>query len=410
MRAIDKNTLNALYGSRSGDKVVVYAWYNGELAWPDPLPISAWSFNWDITRQVQKFSCTVADEGGSLAPWLLEDPLGVGGARLEVRYDVGNAGTINMGWYRISASTPSERWHSYVIDNLGQINEDMPLPSGKQLKMVSGGSTIAVDSYDLALVAKKDRLLAPESPEAGSMTIVSEVTRLMRYIAPVNVAAGVVDRNVARNIVYERDRLDAIQDLCKRIFCDFRMNGDGHLEIYPVNLQSSVVVLQGGPGGLLVSVDRAQDLEGLYNRFVVDGTQTNADGSSAPIRSVAQIEDGPLSILGPHGRIPEFYSSTMIATQADADAYAQEMALTQLTGLTTDLQVVCLPLPHLQQGDWVQVANPMVDGEPVPLVGKVKTMSLKSGTGTAPAPMELTVQCSYWTVQSAIGSVKRRGY
>lgn len=410
MRAIDKNTLNALYGSRSGDKVVVYAWYGGELAWPDPLPISAWAFNWDITRQVQKFSCAVTDESGSLAPWLLEDPLGVGGARLEVRYDVGGAGTINMGWYRISASTPSERWHSYVIDNLGQINEDIPLPSGKQLKMVPGGATIAVDAYDLALVAKKDRLLAPESPEAGSMTIVSEVTRLMKYIAPVNVAAGVADRNVARNIVYERDRLDAIQDLCKRIFCDFRMNGDGHLEIYPVNLQSAPVVLQGGPGGLLVSVDRAQDMEGLYNRFVVDGTKTNEDGSSLPIRSVAQIEDGPLSILGPHGRIPEFYSSTMIATQADADAYAQEMALTQLTGLTTDLQVVCLPLPHLQQGDWVQVANPMVDGEPVPLVGKVKTMTLKSGTGTAPAAMELTVQCSYWTVQSAIGSVKRRAY
>jgi hypothetical protein len=410
MRAIDKNTLNALYGSRSGDKVVVYAWYGGALAWPDPLPISAWAFNWDITRQVQKFSCAVTDESGSLAPWLLEDPLGVGGARLEVRYDVGGAGTINMGWYRISASTPSERWHSYVIDNLGQINEDIPLPSGKQLKMVPGGATIAVDAYDLALVAKKDRLLAPESPEAGSMTIVSEVTRLMKYIAPVNVAAGVADRNVARNIVYERDRLDAIQDLCKRIFCDFRMNGDGHLEIYPVNLQSAPVVLQGGPGGLLVSVDRAQDMEGLYNRFVVDGTKTNEDGSSLPIRSVAQIEDGPLSILGPHGRIPEFYSSTMIATQADADAYAQEMALTQLTGLTTDLQVVCLPLPHLQQGDWVQVANPMVDGEPVPLVGKVKTMTLKSGTGTAPAAMELTVQCSYWTVQSAIGSVKRRAY
>jgi hypothetical protein len=410
MRPIDKNTLNALYGSRAGDKVVAYAWYGGELAWPEPLPISQFAFNWDITRQVQKFSCTVTDESGSLAPWLLEDPLGVGGARLEVRYDVGGAGSINMGWYRISTSTPSERWHSYVIDNLGQINEDMPLPSGKQLKMVPGGATIAVDSYDLALVAKKDRLLAPESPEAGSLTIVSEITRLMKYIAPVTVAAGVVDRNVARNIVYERDRLDAIQDLCKRIFCDFRMNGDGHLEIYPVNLQSTPVVLQGGPGGLLVSVDRAQDMEGLYNRFVVDGTKTNADGSSLPIRSVAQIEDGPLSILGPHGRIPEFYSSTMIATQDDADAYAQEMALTQLTGLTVDLQVVCLPLPHLQQGDWVQVANPIVDGEPVPLVGKVKAMTLKSGTGTAPAPMELTVQCSYWTVQSAIGSVKRRAY
>lgn len=411
MRVIDDNTLNALKGSRAGDKLTVYAWYNGRLSYPDPLPIAKWDMDWDIGRQLQKFSCTVADKEGELAPWLLEDPLGVGGGLLQVRYDVGGAGTINMGWYRIAGSAPSERWHSYLIDSKGYVNADSPIPTGKELVYVSGGATIAVTAYDLALNAKNDRLLAPESPPAGGAapTVVSEIQRLMRDTAPVVTVTGVSDRTVSRNIVYERERLDAVQDLAKRIFCDYRMNGDGQMEIYPVTQQAPVAVLQGGPEGLLVKVDRSQSIDGLYNRAVVDGLDDSDPAHSIPIRSVAQIDSGPLSVYGPHGRIPEFYSSNMISSQTDADNYAETMIATQLSGLTVDLRVTALPLPYLQQGDWVRVGNPVVNGKPVDLVGKVKTMNLQQGDGLAAGPMELTVQCSYWQVQSAIGGARQRG-
>lgn len=411
MRAIDANTLNALKGSRAGDKLTVYAWYNGSLSYPEPLPIAKYDMDWDIGRQVQKFSCTVADKEGELAPWLLEDPLGVGGGLLQVRYDVGGAGSVNMGWYRITASAPAERWHSYLIDSRGYVNADSSIPTGKELVYVTGGATIAVTAYDLAINAKNDRLLAPESPPAGgaSPTVVSEIQRLMRDTAPVVTVTGVSDRTVSRNVVYERERLDAVQDLAKRIFCDYRMNGDGQMEIYPITPQDPVAVLQGGPEGLLVQVDRSQSIEGLYNRAVVDGLDDSDPAHSIPIRAVAQIDSGPLSVYGPHGRIPEFYSSNMIATQTDADNYAETMIATQLSGLTVDLRVTALPLPHLQQGDWVQVGNPVVNGRPVDLVGRVKSMSLKQGEGLAAGPMELTVQCSYWQVQSAIGGARQRG-
>lgn len=408
MRNVDQATLDALRGSRAGDKVTVFVWYNGNLAYPEPLPISSYSFDWDITRQIQTFSCQVTDKDGVLAPWLLEDPLGVGGSLLQVRYQVGSAGIINMGWYRVARNTPDERWRSYLINNLGAVHTDSEIPPGKDLVYVSGGAGIAVTAYDLASVAKRARLLAPESPPSTSLTIVSEVTRLMRDIAPVVTTAGVTDRNVSRNIIYDRERLDAVQDLCKRIFCDYRMNGDGQLEIYPVARQAPVATLEGGPGGLLVKVDRAQDWEGLYNQFVVDGTKTGTDGSTTPIRAVRQIETGALSVFGPHGRVPEFYSSTMIQTQEDADAYAYQMMVTQLSGLTVDLLVTALPQPYLQQGDWVTVANPVIGGAPVPLVGKIKAMRL-SGAG-APKTMDLTVQCSYWDVAAAISGVQRERF
>jgi hypothetical protein len=409
MRQIDSNTLNALAGSRAGDQVVAYVWYAGSLAYPDPLPVTSWGFSWDITRQVQRFDCVVADPDGKLTPWLLEDPLGVGGSRLQVRWDVGAAGSVNMGWYRIAGSVPEERWHSYIITESGRVNPDSPIPPDKKLVMVTGGATISLSAYDFALIAKKDELLAPESPPAGA-TIVSEIKRLMRDIAPVSTAAGVVDRAVSPSLVYEKDRLDAVQDLCNRISCDYRMNGDGQMEVYPLAQQAPVAVLRGGPEGMLVKVDRAQDMEGLYNRFVVDGTRkvTGPDGSTLdiPVRGLAEITAGPLSVNGPHGRVPKAYSSRMITSQQDADDYALEMMQTQIAGLTVDLKVIALPLPHLQQGDWVQVGNPVVNGQEATLTGRVKAMDLRSN-GTAPDRMTLTVQCSYADVQAVIGGIDR---
>lgn len=412
MRQIDAQSLQALRGSRGGDKIVAFARYGSAVVYQDPLPIASYSFSWDADRQIQSMNCRVADPSGVLAPWLLEDPLGVGGSVLDVRYEVGGTGgQINFGPYRVAQSKPLERWRTYVIDSLGKVHADTALPQGKDIKYVPGGAYIDITAYDLGRAAKLDRLVAPESPPTGgTATVVSEVTRLMRDICGVVVAAGVTDEKVSANTIYERDRLDAVQDLCKRIFCDYRFTGEGLLEIYPILEQAPVATLEGGPEGLLVHVDRSQNGEGLYNRFVVDGTR-DVGGKSIPVRAIADITSGVLAVDGPHGRVPEFYSSPMITTQAQADAYATQMLQSQLSGLTVDLVVTAMPMPHLQQGDWVTVANPIVESEPVPLVGRIRSMTLKSGTGQAPGPMELVVECSYWAVEAAIGSGRRRyGY
>lgn len=405
MRPVDDETLRALKGSRSGDKVVAYCWYNGSLAYPRALPLTGWSFDWDITRQIQRFSCDIRDEDGQLAPWLLEDPLGVGGSELQVEYHVGDAGIIPMGWYRIDASDPDERWRTYIIDNRGAVHPDSEIGNDKDLIWVSGGASISITAYDRGYSAKKARLIAPESPPDSVTTVVDEIKRLMQNICPVVTAAGIVDIPVSKNIVHDRERLDAVQDLAKRLFGDFRMNGEGQMEIYPVHEQEPVATLEPGPGGLIIKVDRSQSAEGLANVFVVDGQQDNGDGTVTPIRAVQVIEDGPLSIYGPFGMVPEFYSSNLIASEAQAEAYALEMKLTQLAGLTTDLRVTCLPQPYLQQGDWVIVANPIVNRVSIPLLGKIKAMTMAGRN--APEPMTLTVQCSYWDVQTAISGVSR---
>src|SRR5450830_132761 len=407
MRQIDANTLAALYGSRAGDSLTVWAWYGGRLAWDVQLPVSAAKFSWDTTRQIQTVSLSLTDKDGTLAPWLLEDPLGVGGSRLQVTYNVGGAGSVPLGWYRITHSTPAESWVSYTITEAGTVTPDSPVAPGKRLAHVSGGATISVEGDDLGTLIGKARFPAPESPQGTSPTIGGEIKRLLGDIAPVVTTAGVTDRAVNKTLVYQDDRLNAVEDLCKRINCDYRFNGAGQFEIYPLTPQTPVATLKGGPEGLLVRVDRKQEYEGLYNEFYADGQYqtTAADGTQTqiPIRGYAAITAGPLRVSGPHGRYPKFYSSTMLTTQAECDAYALTMRDTQLAGLTTDLVVTCLPLPHVQQGDWVTVYNPVVNGRVISLTGRVKTMDL-GFTNTAPDRMTVTVECTYTDVQAAFSS------
>lgn len=404
MRTIDPNTLAALHGSRTGDTITVWSWYNGQLAWPEPLPVSAWSMDWDASREAQALNLTVADPTGRLAPWLLDDPLGAGGARLQVIYKVGGAGTVNMGWYRVTSPQPAETWAAYTISETGAVTPGTAVLPGARLVAAPMGATVAVQAYDLAAVVAADRFVAPESPQGASPTVIGEIKRLLQDRVPVTILAGVTDTAVNKTLIYQQqaDRWAAVEDLAQRLGAAVRMNGDGQCEVYPIAASTPVAVLQGGPDGLLVRVNRSQSYDGLYNFFVADGTAT-VNGQSIPVRGTAQISAGPLRYGGPHGRVPKFYSSTMLTTQAQCDAYAAQMRDTQIAGLTTDLKVEALPQPHLQIGDWVTVANPVINGTALPLNGRVVQMGLRSA-GTTVDRMTLTVRCTYADVQAAFTS------
>lgn len=402
MRDIDANTRQALNGSRVGDTITVWAWYDGSLAYPAPLDVSSWSMGWDATRQIQSMNIEIDDSSGELAPWLLEDVLGVAGTQLQVVYNVGGAGSVNMGWWRVAESDPDENWLPYLIPARGRTNPGSAIPDGVALVLISGGVRIPLVCDDLAVDISHNQFLAPDSPQGTSPTILSEIGRLLDGIVPVVTTAGVVDRSVNKTLIYQQDRLAAVQDLCHRISCDYRMNGDGQFEVYPITPQTPVWLIRGGPEGVQVKVNRSMKLDGLYNVFVADGTAT-VNGQQTPIRGIARIDAGPLRAGGPHGTYPMFYQSTMLTTQAQCDAYAVTMRDTQLRGLTIDLLVECAPHPALQQGDWVTVYNALVGGRVMPLNGKVKTMTLKSNGNTVDR-MTLTVECSYTDVQAALAA------
>ncbi|QGH74505.1 minor tail protein [Arthrobacter phage Kuleana] len=410
MLPIDDNTLDALSGSRSGDRLEVYAWYDGRLMVPDPLPVSSWALEWDgsASKQVQGvLSVTVDDPTGELSPWLAGDPLGVGGAELFCRYQVGGAGVVNRGWYRITKNAPKEAWYSREVRESGYQNEPgSAVTPGHRLVLVSGGASVPVTAEDQTVRLLLDEFVTPEQPPSGSPTVVSEITRIVGDVVPL-IFTDVANEAVPAAVTYEGPRIDAVMDLAARAGARLRMTGDGELEVYtPVT--SPVWTVAGGPDGVLINIDRQQDVAVLANVGIVRGEYKAKDSTgqdvTKPLTGISQVREGPLRVGGPHGKVTRALESKILNTQAAVDKAASTLLTNYLGSLTLDLEVTCLPNPALQVGDWVTVTHPVVGQSALPLNGEVLKMKMGSD-GSAVGAMVLTVRCSAAQVESVRAAV-----
>ena len=398
MFLIDDESRAALDGSRPADELVVWAWFDGALAWPDPLQVVSWSRSGSAgssSKVQQQIKLTVADPSGELSPWRLDDVLGVAGTQLQLMYKIGGAGVINVGWFRVEGNAPDESFTRYTIEEHGLVVPDSPVKPHERSLFVTSGSVVEVDAVDLTIYPDRDNLLVPESPGGASPTIISEIRRLVGDYFPVVVHPDVADRAVAKTLVYERERLEAVQDLAGRIDARYRMTGDGALEIYP--MAPGPVVWRAEPEVSLVSVGRAQSTDGLYNLWQVTGKE---DANGKAITGTASITSGPLRVDGPHGRVPYEYSSEMITTQVQAVAYANTLKMRQEQSLAMELAVVTVPRPELQAGDRIEVGCPVKEGHLAYLPGEI--ISISSSGSPVPGPTSMTVSCAYSDVMAAL--------
>jgi hypothetical protein len=385
MRPLSSNMLNAISGSVPDARVVVYAWYDGKLATKDPLPVSNWSIQWsggDRNLIQGKASFTVTDGTGELAPWGFDEPLSAAGSKLQVAFVCGEE-SVDLGWYAVSSNAPTEQWRT----------------AGPLAQWVAAGASIPVQADDLTLLVSDSQFVASETPPAGA-TVLSEVRRLLTGICPVSVASGVVDAAVPGSIVYKDDRLAPVFDLVKSIGCRYRMDGAGQLEIYPLVKTAPVWTIQGKDGGAMVSVNRTQSRADIIN-----GVLSNANDPSVEIKALATITYGPLRWDGPLGRKVNRHNA-LVNTQAGVQADAQSILENSTLTRTVPLAVICTPHPGIQIGDWVRVAQPVINGAEYPLDGLVSSVGLK-GSPSGVEPMSLTVECSLADVQ-AVGQYVRQ--
>jgi len=377
--------LDAIAGSVPDARVVVYPWYDGQLATPDPLPLSNWDIQWQGSDQnlIQgKGSFTVNDPTGGLAPWGFNEPLSAAGSKLQVSFVCGTE-SVDIGSYAVSSNAPTEQWRT----------------AGPVAQWVAAGASIPVTADDLTLLIQDAKFIAPESPPSGA-TVVSEVRRLLTGICPVTVAAGVVDGPVPASIVYKDDRLAPVFDLVKSLGCRYRMDGAGQLEIYPLVKTDPVWTIQGKDGGAMVSVNRTQN-----RADVINGVLSSSNDPSLEIQELATLTTGPLRWDGPLGRKINYHTALAndaMGVQADAQAILDNSTLTR----TVPLFVICTPHPGIQIGDTVRVAQPTINGAEYPLDGLVSAMGLR-GSAAGVEAMSLTVECSLADVQ-AVGEYVRR--
>lgn len=396
MLLIDEVSKAALDGSRPADELIAWAWYDGALAWDEPLQISSWSRSEsaDGKSKVQRqLTLTIADPDGSLSPWLFHDPLGVGGTVLQIIYRVGGAGAMNLGWFRVESNDPDERHIRYVIPEYGYIEPDSETAPHERTIMVPAGGTVEITIVDITADVDRDKLITPESPK--TTTVLSEVTRLIGDHFPVVVEDGVTDTAVAKTLVFERERLEAVQDLLASINARYRMGGDGEMRVYPIT--PGPVLWRVEPEAGLVSLKRSQTIAGLYNMWIVTGKE---DGTGRPISAIAMLKSGPLRVDGPHGRVPYFYESDQITSVAAAQKYAETLRDRQDQTYAVELSVETIPRPELQAGDRIEVGCPVKDGHVIYIPGEVT--SIQASGSPIPGPMSLKVTCSYSDIFDAL--------
>lgn len=152
------------------------------------------------------------------------------------------------------------------------------------------------------------------------------------------------------------DRWAFAQDMAASIGMALYFDGDGTCVLGPVSASAeAVATLAEGAGGVLIQDARRWTREGSFNRVIATGENT---GETAPARGVATDDDpsSPTYYLGPFGRVPRFYVSPFITTDAQA-ADAAAALLERERGTTQHVEFGTLVDPRLEPGDVVQITR-----------------------------------------------------
>lgn len=151
------------------------------------------------------------------------------------------------------------------------------------------------------------------------------------------------------------DRWKFAQDMATAMAMRLYFDGDGTLTLAPAVLASPVTTLAEGEGGVLVSAGRRWTREGTFNRVIATGENTS---ETAPARGVATDENAlsPTYYYGPFGRVPRFYSSPFITTDAQATSAAHKILDDEL-GTSEQVNFGALVLPHLEPGDTATITR-----------------------------------------------------
>lgn len=167
-------------------------------------------------------------------------------------------------------------------------------------------------------------------------------------------AAGTL---LGRSLIADQDRYGFLRDLAtglgKILYWDYR----GFLIVAsPPDPTVPVFEVNSGAGGVLVTLSRKLSRDGVYNAVVASG---EAGDDQAPARAVAR-DMNPASATfwdGRFGKVPRFYSSPFLTTDAQAQSAAESL-LRKVVGLPYSVDFTAVPNPALEPLDSVRITHP----------------------------------------------------
>lgn len=153
----------------------------------------------------------------------------------------------------------------------------------------------------------------------------------------------------------EGDRWAFAQNIATASGLELYFNGDGHLVLGPLYDRPAVATLAEGEGGVLLSAARGWVREGTFNRCIATGENTS---EAAPARGVATDENinSPTYYWGSFGRVPRFYRSSFITSDAQALDAATTLLRRQL-GTTQSITFGTVVDASLEPSDTVSITR-----------------------------------------------------
>jgi hypothetical protein len=151
------------------------------------------------------------------------------------------------------------------------------------------------------------------------------------------------------------DRWAFAQEMARSLGMSLYFDGDGTCVMSPDVLAEPVVTIAEGDGGVLLQAGRQWSRQGTFNRVIATGENT---GETAPARGVATDDNAlsPTYYFGAFGKVPRFYVSPFITTDAQAEAAAQSILEREL-GTTEQVSFGSFVLPHLEPGDTARITR-----------------------------------------------------
>lgn len=218
---------------------------------------------------------------------------------------------------------------------------------------------ITIAARDRMAGIEDARLLAPVQYPAGT-TLGAIVTELVREVYPSAVIEWDDTTHLAelgRSVIAEEDRYEFLNDLVTAAGKVWYWDHRGVLSITSVPPPAEpVLTVSCGEDGVLVSLSRELSREGVYNAVVAYGE--GAD-TVPPARAVV-VDDtrtSPTYWHGPFGKVPRFYSSPFLTSDAAAHQAAAAM-LTRSLGLPYSVDFSLVPNPALEPHDPVRITYP----------------------------------------------------
>lgn len=273
----------------------------------------------DITAATRgRCDLTIIDDGTlGLIPTTAADPLAPYGNEIKIergiQYEDGSTELVSLGIYRIDSTT--------IEDGAG----------GLQIKI--GGTDRSSRIID-ARFEEPYQVAAGTNYATAIENVIAAATPSITFDLT---ATTITTPSLIAN--EGDDRWKFAQDMAQSLGHILYFDGDGICVSRPIaSLGASApsVQLVEGESGLLLSASRAWGRTGTYNRVIATGENT---GNGTPVRGVA-TDTNPLSATyyyGPFGKVPRFYASPLMTTDAQAaDAaagiLARELGTTQQVG------------------------------------------------------------------------------